>query len=207
MKSKQERTLPSVDENGLVKEGRAQISVGEGLNTNEVFYNPVQVFNRDLSIIAIRAFAQIREKEEQLKYTARCNKLKGQQEEHGACHSVAQFTSKECEETQDIVSGGSKDDQVSVRLKILEPLAATGLRSIRYALELEDVTDILVAGDLDVAAVRMMDSNRERNGIHKEKLRGKNKKSIICHSLHCVWFIPRLLGILSIRILSVPILV
>lgn len=48
----------------------------------------------------------------------------------------------------------------------------SGLRSIRYALELDDVTDLLVAGDLDPGAVRTMESNRERNGISKDKLRG-----------------------------------
>lgn len=37
--------MTSIDENGVIKEGKAEILVEQGAN---VFYNPVQEFNRDL---------------------------------------------------------------------------------------------------------------------------------------------------------------
>lgn len=35
----------------------------EGSKLSEVFYNPIQVFNRDLTILAIAAFAKLRKTE------------------------------------------------------------------------------------------------------------------------------------------------
>lgn len=64
-------TGPSVDQlppppagHRLLVEGQAAIPFSEG---NEVFYNKVQEFNRDLSIHVIRLFAEkrLREKTEQ----------------------------------------------------------------------------------------------------------------------------------------------
>lgn len=48
-------------------------------------------------------------------------------------------------------------------IRILEGLAATGLRAIRYALELPGVSQI-VANDFDAGAVASMKQNVEFNG-------------------------------------------
>jgi len=44
-----------IGEDGVISEGLAKVLP---IETNEVFYNPVQVFNRDLSILAISVFAR-----------------------------------------------------------------------------------------------------------------------------------------------------
>lgn len=114
--------LPSVDENGIVKEGKAQISGGV-LHVNDVFYNPVQVFNRDLSILAIRAFSIIRAEEKKLKAEAR--RLKAESKQVQSDHKVCQSdnTTVNAPSTIDIQQ---QPFPVEDKLKILEPLAATG---------------------------------------------------------------------------------
>ncbi|XP_053990664.1 tRNA (guanine(26)-N(2))-dimethyltransferase-like isoform X1 [Hylaeus volcanicus] len=51
------------------------------------------------------------------------------------------------------------------KLLIVEPLAATGLRSIRYALELREHIKYIVAGDLDPAAVQCIEKSRIDHSI------------------------------------------
>lgn len=51
--------------------------------------------------------------------------------------------------------------------KILESLAATGLRSVRYLKEIPEITT-LVANDIDPAATELMSKNFEFNSIDKK---------------------------------------
>jgi tRNA (guanine26-N2/guanine27-N2)-dimethyltransferase len=44
----------------IIKEGKAEIKFPKG---NQVFYNPVQEVNRDLSVLAIQTWCDIFEKE------------------------------------------------------------------------------------------------------------------------------------------------
>lgn len=107
----------------VIKEGKAEILFP---SNNEVFYSPVQQFNRDMSIAVIREFAKLIEKE-----------------------------------------NGSKK-----KLKILEALSASGLRSIRYAKELDDdIVDYVVANDLSKEAVESIERNVKFNGLSTEKVR------------------------------------
>jgi tRNA (guanine26-N2/guanine27-N2)-dimethyltransferase len=96
-------------------------SQGRKRNANEVnetrgavFYNPVQEFNRDISITVIREYNKIINEERVAK-------------------------SKE-----------------PTKIKILEALAATGLRSVRYLKEIDNI-EKLVANDLDPKAVELME--------------------------------------------------
>ena len=101
----------------------ASKSISEGLatilpiETNEVFYNPVQVFNRDLSVLIVSVFGRSANNKEQL--------------------------------------------------NVLEGLAASGLRSIRYAKELRFGVYKIFANDIESVAVerirRNMEHNEERN--------------------------------------------
>ncbi len=117
----------------------------EGLATilqkgNEAFYNPAQVVNRDLSIAAINYFESIR-RTETVKIS-RVHRSKG--------HPMA--------------------SERKPGLTILEGLAATGLRSIRYAKEIDGV-DRIVANDLDPEVVKAMQQNIDFNGPDvKEKI-------------------------------------
>jgi tRNA (guanine26-N2/guanine27-N2)-dimethyltransferase len=103
----------------VIKEGQANILYPAG---HQVFYNPVQEYNRDMSVMMLRLFAE---------------------EWH--------------------VQQGKP-------LRILEALAATGLRSVRYAKEIEGL-DFVMANDLDPTAVAAIHRNRDYNGIEETKLR------------------------------------
>lgn len=92
-----------------VKEGKANIRLPEGA----VFYNPAQVFNRDLSIACLRLISKYHHENE-------CKKMK-KNDPDATCVSFDQL------------SAGVRQEN---GLKIAEALSATGLRSIRYALEI-----------------------------------------------------------------------
>lgn len=106
-----------METHSILREGSAEILFSKG---KEVFYNPVQEVNRDLSIAMIKLFQQ--------KYTKN--------------------------------TGG---------LRILEALAATGLRSIRYMKEIPGI-DTIVANDLDPAAVEAIKKNVEYNKLDPTKV-------------------------------------
>jgi len=57
-------------------------------------------------------------------------------------------------------------------VKILEALAATGLRSVRYMKEIDNIKQ-LVANDLDPKAVELMEKNFEFNDVDKTKYTSK----------------------------------
>ncbi|ETV88112.1 N2,N2-dimethylguanosine tRNA methyltransferase, variant 2 [Aphanomyces astaci] len=133
-------------EGEIISEGRAKILFPKG---NQVFYNKVQVLNRDLSIAVINQFAHERAKETILKQRKR--------EKNDAVPTV------------DEVQAHVRDNADTNGLKIFEALAASGLRSIRYLQEIEGVQSILV-NDLDPAAVISIKRNIEYNQLSTDKL-------------------------------------
>lgn len=112
-------------ENGpkVIIEGSAKI-----FEEGNVFYNPVQEFNRDMSICVLNTFLSIYNKE--------------------------------------LADTEAKRQKVrpKKKVRILEALAATGLRSIRYAKEVEGFDEV-VANDLLAEAVKMIKKNVEANGV------------------------------------------
>lgn len=94
-----------------LKEGKAVITLQKG----KVFYNPVQEFNRDISIAVLNAY--------------------------------------------------SHDKQNPIR--ILECLSATGLRSIRYGLEVNNVSKV-IANDVDPFAVALINQNIIFNNLSEK---------------------------------------
>lgn len=109
-----------------VQEGKATILTPK---QDEVFYNPIQQFNRDLSIMAIKAYDEIR-------------------------HEKIQAIKKKSKNKRTKLNG----------LKILESLAASGLRSCRYGLEIPEAGKI-VANDMLVEAVKSINKNVEYNKL------------------------------------------
>jgi tRNA (guanine26-N2/guanine27-N2)-dimethyltransferase len=107
---------------------------------NAVFYNKVQQFNRDMSVAAIRTWSEIFLEEKEKK-------------------------ARKTKETSTAIVQ-SKNNTFT----ILEALAASGLRSIRYAKELPNI-DFIVANDLDADAVKSINQNVEHNGLSKELVR------------------------------------
>ncbi|CAL7938563.1 unnamed protein product [Xylocopa violacea] len=103
----------------IIKEGEAEILVDDV----NVFYNPVQEFNRDLSVAVLTTYIKNRN-EEAVKANA--------EEQKG--------------------------------IALLEALSATGLRSIRYAKEVQGIERI-VANDISAKAVESIKKNVKHNGV------------------------------------------
>ena len=166
-----------------VKEGRAVVLYPD---SESVFYNPVQKFNRDLSILAIKEFLVMYNKEYRSKHGVNAPIVKRNVEKSG--RSVENKGDVVAEETVDKVdnkvtvkestdvykgSSGAQDDDkklarsctnVSKSISILEGLAATGLRSIRYALEIDGI-DKIIANDFSAAAFDNIKRNIEHNSV------------------------------------------
>lgn len=117
-----------------IVEGSARI-----FEEGNVFYNPVQEFNRDISILALNTFIEIFKQDLEKRKPPRVKGIK-----------------KKDAKVPPLV--------VDKRVKILEALSATGLRSIRYAKEVEGVDEI-TANDLMAEAVEMITRNVKNNGV------------------------------------------
>ena len=122
-----------------VTEGKATILFPK----DQVFYNPVQQFNRDLSVAVIRTWSEspiITKKQlrkaawEQKRAEASSSKLGGIDEQ----------------------TNGSEDgsDVPQRRITVLEALSATGLRAIRFALEIPAIQAVL-ANDMSPTAIEV----------------------------------------------------
>lgn len=113
-----------------IEEGMVRIKT-----KGSVFYNPVQEFNRDLSISVISAFHKKKSAEKNAKKNG---------------------TNKGSEANQ--------PSERENGLFILEALSATGLRSIRYAKEIPGVKEIL-ANDMSHNAVDDIKTNVDYNNV------------------------------------------
>ncbi|KAG5461730.1 MAG: S-adenosyl-L-methionine-dependent methyltransferase, partial [Olpidium bornovanus] len=118
-----------------VTEGKAAILFPK---PNEVFYNPVQEFNRDLSIAAIRTWDKLRRREVA---------------KHRAHASVTLLRA-----LSDMFG------PFLLTFKILEALSASGIRSVRYGKEIPNVDEI-IANDVDAEAVESIKRNVARNKL------------------------------------------
>ena len=122
-----------------------------------VFYNPVQVQNRDLSALMIALYVERRRRRIALvdkKKELRANQVKGEElqrqlEQYGKDMDV-----------QALIQADGKDKGIH----ILDALAASGLRSIRYWKEVPGVQHVTI-NDLDPAAVERAHANMEQNDL------------------------------------------
>lgn len=140
-----------------VTEGKATILFPD---TNEVFYNPIQEFNRDISIAAIRTWDEIYQEER----SARLAEKKSRREAN-----VAKRTAEGLEPLPEREFPEGSDPSATRGITILEALSASGLRSIRYAKEIPNVRHILT-NDLEADAVTSIKRNAEFNGISPDLL-------------------------------------
>ncbi|KAK3098987.1 hypothetical protein FSP39_024964 [Pinctada imbricata] len=159
------RYCDSMDE---VKEGKATV-----LFPKAVFYNPVQEFNRDLTVAVISQFVKDRQNEILLKNkTSQSVKVASDQEDCKVDVETASCT--ENKGRGDIVNSDVNSDLATEELeagkvyengvRILEGLAASGLRSMRFGLEIPGVREI-IANDFDHFAVKVIGQNIEKNGL------------------------------------------
>ena len=170
---------------------------------NSVFYNPVQVQNRDLSILMLGMYAERRterlwtlhkrkevrkalmEKEEEQgkkkgeKETKEERKARLEQFELNIDAQVAHAKSlvNFTELTKKQQQEGDEDNNnfMISGMSIFEALAASGLRSLRYWKEVPGVRTIVI-NDLDPVAVDMARENVIRNGLVNDLIGGDGGK-------------------------------
>ncbi|PFH54319.1 hypothetical protein AMATHDRAFT_72825 [Amanita thiersii Skay4041] len=111
------------------------------LDKNEAFLNPVQEFNRDLSVATIRVWSEELNRVKEVRFRAAQEKK--------------------------AIKGKVKITYRPYKFVILEALSATGLRSIRYAQEIPHVKYV-IANDCSSSAVATMRRNVELNKLGSE---------------------------------------
>ena len=139
-----------------IREGRAKILT---TGKNDVFYNKAQVVNRDLSVAVIKTFIKKREEELQ----------KGEKHMRARARKGKHESKKGANQQKDGPANGTKEDGDKPQapgLQILEAMAASGLRAMRYALEIPEVSKVY-ANDIDPTAVAAMKKNIAHNGLEE----------------------------------------
>ncbi|XP_031417784.1 tRNA (guanine(26)-N(2))-dimethyltransferase isoform X2 [Clupea harengus] len=161
-----------------VREGKAAICFP---SANEVFYNPVQEFNRDLTCAVITEYARERLAQRGVRIV-----VPGEKERVVVCLSEdneSSETQKTTEQQQqgkegenETEKGGDKKEEeesfvtasVGERcekgLRVLEGLAASGLRSVRFALEVPGLLNV-TANDFSAKAAALIARNVRHNGV------------------------------------------
>merc|ERR1712013_318456 len=147
--TEEERTEASIDDKAEgdatceeyteIKEGKAKILFPK---QNSVFYNNVQVFNRDLSISVIKYFIKLFHQNKKHPAT--------EKDYEAVKYSAAVAPQAEQEGKENGVTGDDNGDtEVASKndITIMECLSATGLRAMRYALEIPGVNRV-IANDL-----------------------------------------------------------
>uniref|UniRef100_A0A8C2A2X5 tRNA (guanine(26)-N(2))-dimethyltransferase n=1 Tax=Cyprinus carpio TaxID=7962 RepID=A0A8C2A2X5_CYPCA len=173
---RRERERTSSTEPGLlpgetvVREGKAAILFP---SANEVFYNPVQEFNRDLTCAVITEFAREQLAQRGVRILIPGEKdrvvVRLSKEKNG---NVDQETSEQPENEQQMEEEGDKKEFITASvgerceqgLRVLEGLAASGLRSVRFALELPGLKSI-TANDYSAKAAALIARNAQHNNV------------------------------------------
>ncbi|KAK3212375.1 hypothetical protein Dsin_017081 [Dipteronia sinensis] len=164
----------------IIKEGEAEILMHA---KNEVFYNKTQVNNRDISIAVLRTFVSKRKEEHEVVLSKRAINAS----EKCASGSTVEETSNEFDVNKEKLNGEiegpeeilqdescaiskqtakATERKVQGQLKpprVLEALSASGLRALRYAREVEGISQV-VALDNDKASVEACRRNIKFNG-------------------------------------------
>ncbi|KAF8550284.1 N2,N2-dimethylguanosine tRNA methyltransferase [Imleria badia] len=153
----------------LYTENNAHILISK----DEAFLNPVQEFNRDMSVACIRVWSEEIDREKEAKFR------KAEQRRAKRLEQAAWEKPKdegEISHSTDIAGDASTMDLEMVgntskphayhphKFVLLEALSATGLRSIRYAKEIPLVR-FVIANDLSPSATAAMKRNVEINGL------------------------------------------
>ncbi|CAK9011751.1 2)G26)dimethyltransferase 2) [Durusdinium trenchii] len=157
----------------LITEGKAGILVHKDAS---VFYNKVQVKNRDLSVFVLNEFAH------QLKLEAdMAKRLK-------AAGSGFRKMPEKNEASEGGDRGGAKSGGSSkggsdgyVGLRVMEALSASGLRSCRYWKEVVEGVglDYIQVNDVEKDAVDSIKRNKAYNGITSERFNPTEADAIV----------------------------
>ncbi|KAF5377059.1 hypothetical protein D9757_007744 [Collybiopsis confluens] len=168
MSSSTTPTIPVPDGFRLHTENNAHILMSE----NEAFLNPVQEFNRDLSVACIRTWSSELNKTKQER-KAQAQEKRALKDQDGSARKRQKGINAITVESESEEPAKLKFDY---KITILEALSATGLRSIRYAKEIPLVKYVL-ANDLSSTAVAAMKRNVDLNGLGP-KTKAENEGSV-----------------------------
>jgi len=160
----------------LVEEGSARMIYPK--SANSVFYNPVQVQNRDLSVFMINLFVERRARRDasQARYKELARADRGDDRSRDIdTRALRERAEKEMserdwrEEVAKISSSGGTVEGAGAAagvtgVRILDALAASGLRSIRYWNEISGVREVVI-NDLEESAVDLAKENVRFNGL------------------------------------------
>ncbi|PWY96793.1 N2,N2-dimethylguanosine tRNA methyltransferase [Aspergillus sclerotioniger CBS 115572] len=139
--------------------------------SQSVFYNPIQQFNRDLSVLAIRAYGEHvlalkKQKAERKKQkAAECSaKGKKRKREEGRGKESTQEDEATAKSRCSQAPSQHAEQDAAPSFTILDALSATGLRALRYASEIP-FTSYVVANDLSPSAIQSMKLNIKYNNL------------------------------------------
>ncbi|KAH7729481.1 Protein TRM-1 [Aphelenchoides avenae] len=135
-------------------EGKVKITF-EG--SKETFYNPVQEFNRDLTVCVLRQFVDDR--------TASASASNGTDQEP---------VTKRRKKNLSFASGEP--------IRVLDALSASGLRALRFAKEVPGVGEVL-ANDFSDAAVDAIERNIKVNGV-EDRVRASFGDAVVTMMAH-----------------------
>ncbi|XP_042452328.1 probable tRNA (guanine(26)-N(2))-dimethyltransferase 1 isoform X1 [Zingiber officinale] len=148
----------------VIKEGEVKILLD---SSNSVFYNKAQVHNRDMSIAVLRAFISKRKEQHAAVWSKKMwspSDIIQERSSGSLSDGVCQM--KHENGTKNIVELTQETTSKVQELKaprVLEALAASGLRSLRYACEIEDIAKV-VAVDYDPKCIEACKRNIQLNG-------------------------------------------
>ena len=132
---------------------------------NSVFYNPVQVQNRDLSVLMLSMYAERRAKRRGVK--SKKKEILRQAREAGTKINDADVQAQLEEYAKSVNWRERVRDQSGTAdgIRVLDALAASGLRSVRYWKEIPGVRQVVI-NDLEDVAVQLAKENIAFNGLN-----------------------------------------
>ncbi|KAG4301603.1 hypothetical protein PCK1_002088 [Pneumocystis canis] len=174
-------TMEETLETYMITEGKASLFIPK---ENKVFYNPVQTFNRDLSVIVIRSWSQTFLKNKEILFK------KKQEKKNFKRQKMIHFNETSDKTGTDLISKSSEISSHSEKINlnniptfnslnqsqeaysslgfnILDAFSATGIRAIRYLKEIPNVTHV-VANDYAKSAVEMIKKNSTHNNVFQK---------------------------------------
>ncbi|XP_013877500.1 tRNA (guanine(26)-N(2))-dimethyltransferase isoform X2 [Austrofundulus limnaeus] len=144
----------------VVREGKAAILFP---NANEVFYNPVQEFNRDVTCAVVTEFARdlLAQRGVKLVVPGEKEKVVVSLSEEMNEDDVQTEENNGAQEPTLTAMAGEKCEQ---GIRVLEALAASGLRSVRFALEVPGLQSV-TANDFSHKAAALIARNAQYNRV------------------------------------------
>lgn len=181
------------DKSRTVTEGKATILIPEASTgggkakgqVEKVFYNPIQQFNRDLSVLAIKTYGEDMIERRRAQFESRQAKRsrKRKRDEADKGEDEAKQSEQKAPEVAPEIQAENQSEgpapstrEFKPTFKILDALSASGLRALRYAHEIPFVSSI-TANDLSASATEAIQANVVHNGL-QDKIQVSNADAL-----------------------------